>query len=79
MFFVHGLSSNGKAVLVNPDQVAYVCAAGSKHEKAALVLIHGKQLIVDQNTATVGQRFEDYLRHVEETHDADASAVSEKH
>jgi len=77
MFFVRGLSCNGKAVLVNPDQVVYVCAAGFRHHKAALVLIHGKRLIVDQDTSTVGQRFEDYLKHVGETHGADASEVSE--
>jgi hypothetical protein len=73
MFFVRGLSSKGNVVLVNPDQVIYVRAAGFRHNKAALVLTHGKRLIVDQNTSTVGQRFEDYLKHIGEICDASAS------
>jgi uncharacterized protein YlzI (FlbEa/FlbD family) len=68
MFFVRGLTSNGKEVLVNPDQVLYVGSAGLRGAKTALVLTHGKRLIVDQDTETVGQRFEDYLRNVVDTH-----------
>jgi uncharacterized protein YlzI (FlbEa/FlbD family) len=64
MFFVRGLTSNGKEVLVNPDQVLCVGPAGLRSGKSALVLTHGKRLIVDQDTATVSQRFEDYLRDV---------------
>ena len=64
MFFVRGLSSNGKEVFVNPDQVLYVCTAGSLRNQAALVLTHRQRLIVDQDAETVRQRFEDYLKDV---------------
>lgn len=69
MFFVRGLSSYGKAVFVNPDQVLYVCPAGLLRHKTALVMTHGKRLIVDQKTQTVRQRFEDYLKHIVEPED----------
>ncbi|MGD0290554.1 MAG: hypothetical protein ABSC63_12970 [Candidatus Binataceae bacterium] len=70
MFFVRGLSSNGKEVFVNPDQALYVCAAGfMQHNKTALVLTHNKRLIVDQDPETVRRRFEDYLKDIVETDD----------
>jgi hypothetical protein len=49
MFFVNGLTSNGKDVLVNPDQVLYVASSGLRKGKTALVLTHGQRLLVDQN------------------------------
>jgi uncharacterized protein YlzI (FlbEa/FlbD family) len=64
MFFVRDLSSNGREILVNPDQVLYVGPAGSRGGKTVLVLTHGQRLIVDQDTETVRQRFEVYLRDV---------------
>jgi hypothetical protein len=64
MFFVRGLTSIGKEVLVNPDQVLYVGPAGMWSGKSALVLTHGERLIVEQDTETVRQRFEDYLSEV---------------
>lgn len=64
MFFVRGLSSYGKEVFINPDQVLYVCTTGWLRRKTALVMTHGKRLIVDQDTETVRQRFEDYLKDV---------------
>jgi hypothetical protein len=64
MFFVLGLSHNQKAVLINPDQVLYVQAAGWFGKKSALLLTHRKRLVVDQNPEIVRQRFEDYLNNV---------------
>jgi hypothetical protein len=78
MFFVRGLSSGGKEVFVNPDQVLYVCPAGSLRNKAALVLTHRQRLIVDQDAETVRQRFEDYLKDVARTDDAPATNGSAK-
>ncbi len=78
MFFVQGLSSYGKEVLVNPDQVLYVCPAGLLRSKTALVLTHRKRLIVDQDTQTVRQRFEDYLKDIVDTDDDDASCARER-
>jgi len=77
MFFVRGLSSGGQEVFVNPDQVLYVCPAGSLRNKAALVLTHRQRLIVDQNTETVRQRFEDYLKNVD-TNTVDEPDASER-
>jgi hypothetical protein len=77
MFFVRGLSSKGKAVFVNPDQVLYVCPAGLMRRKTALVMAHSKRLIVDQNTQTVRQRFEDYLKDIVEPEDDDEVPVAE--
>ena len=77
MFFVRGLSSNGKAVFVNPDQVLYVCPAGWRRHKTALVMAHGKRLVVDQDTETVRQRFEDYLKDVVESDDDDVTVADE--
>ena len=71
MFFVRGLSSRRQQVLINPDQVLYVRPAGLLGKRSALVLTHGKSLIVDQDTHTVQQRFEEYLNEVisaEHTH-----------
>ena len=71
MFFVRGLSFHRQEVLVNPDQVLYVRSAGFLGKKSALVLTHDKLLIVDQDTQTVRQRFEEYLNQVigdEQTH-----------
>ena len=64
MFFVRGLSSRHKEVLINPDQVLYVRPVGLFKRKSALVFTHRKCLIVDQDTQTVRQRFEDYLNEV---------------
>jgi hypothetical protein len=64
MFFVRGLSSHRQKVLINPDQVLYVRPAGLWGKKSALMLTHDKFLIVDQDTQTVRQRFEDYLNEV---------------
>jgi hypothetical protein len=69
MFFVSGLSSNGKEVFVNPDQVLYVRSTHFRRGRTALILTHRKRLIVDQDPQTVRQRFEDYLKDVV---DADA-------
>ena len=78
MFFVRGLSSNGKEVFVNPDQVLFVRAAGWLRKKTALILTHRKRLIVDQDTQTVRQRFEDYLKDIVETDDDDAPAANDR-
>ena len=64
MFFVCGLSRKGKEVLVNPDQVLYVRRARLFRHKTALILTHRRRLIVDQDTQTVRQRFEEYLHDV---------------
>jgi hypothetical protein len=78
MFFVRGLSSYGKEVFINPDQVLYVCPAGLLRNKTALILTHRKRLIVDQDPQTVRLRFEDYLKDVVETDDDEAPGVSER-
>jgi hypothetical protein len=77
MFFVRGLSSHGKEVFVNPDQVLYVCAAGFLGGKTALVLTYNKRLVVDQDPETVRQRFEDYLKDIVESDDNEASTAKE--
>jgi hypothetical protein len=69
MFFVRGLSSNGKEVFINPDQVLYVCTTGFLRSRTALVLAYNQRLILDQDTHTVRQRFEEYLKEVVETAD----------
>jgi len=71
MFFVRGLTSNGKEVLVNPDQVLYVGPAGLRSAKTALILTHGKRLVVDQDIESVSRCFEDYLRDVIDTRASD--------
>ena len=77
MFFVRGLSSNGKEVFVNPDQVLYVCPAGLRRHKTALMMAHSRRLVVDQDTETVRQRFEDYLKDVLEDDDEEESGADE--
>jgi hypothetical protein len=69
MFFVRGLSSNGKEVFVNPDQVLYVSPAGLRRKRTALIMTHRERLIVDQDAETVRQRFEDYLNDIPKTDD----------
>ena len=64
MFFACGLSLKGKEVLVNPDQVLYVRRARLFRHKTALILTHRRRLVVDQDTQTVRQRFEEYLHDV---------------
>ena len=59
--FVQGLTSNHKEILINPEQVLYVCAVGKK--KSAVVLAHHPgRLIVDQDPARVKQLFDDFLK-----------------
>jgi hypothetical protein len=72
MFFVRGLSSNRKEVLINPDQVLYVCPAGFLRKKSALMLTHSKRLVVDQDTQIVRRLFEEYLAAVDSHHDSNA-------
>jgi hypothetical protein len=55
MFFVRGLSSGGKEVFVNPDQVLYVYPAALMGRKTALIFAHRKRLIVDQDLEAVRQ------------------------
>ena len=78
MFFVRGLSSYGKEVFINPDQVLYVCPAGLLRHKTALVLTHRKRLVVDQDAQTVRQRFEEYLKEIVESGDDDALGSDER-
>jgi hypothetical protein len=73
MFFVRGLSSGGKEVFVNPDQVLYVYPAALMARKTALIFAHRKRLIVDQDLEAVRQRFEEYLKDVGNTGDLDAT------
>jgi hypothetical protein len=69
VFFVRGLSFKGKEVLINPDQVLYVHSVGLLHKRTALVMTHGRCLLVDQTAQIVRQRFEDYLIDLVETQD----------
>jgi hypothetical protein len=71
LFFVRGLSSNGKEVFINPDQVLYVRPAGLLRKKTALMMSNRKYLLVDQDIETFSQRFEDYLKDVVEVVDDD--------
>src|SRR5579863_3679593 len=73
MFFVRGLSSKGKEVFVNPDQVLYVRPVGKLGKGTELVLTHGERLTVDQDAQTVGRRFEEYLKEATSADDDDAS------
>ena len=68
MFFVPGLTSKGKEVLVNPDQVLYVSPSGAGGKKSILIMTHSQRLLVDQDIETVKRRFEDYLNAVGDTH-----------
>ena len=59
--FIQGLTSNHKEVLINPEQVLYVCAVGTK--KSAVVLAHHPgRLILDQDPARVKKLFDEFLR-----------------
>jgi hypothetical protein len=61
MMFVQGLTSNHKEVLINPEQVLYVCAVGST--KSAVVLAHHPgRLILDQGPARVKELFDEFLK-----------------
>jgi hypothetical protein len=76
MFFVRGLSANGKEVFVNPDQVLYVRSTGVwRRRKTALVLTHRERLIVDQDAQTVRLRFEEYLAEVVEAESDESPAA----
>jgi hypothetical protein len=77
MFFVQGLTANGKEVLVNPDQVLYVGPSSSWRKKSILMMAHSQRLLVDQDIKTVKQRFEDYLKHVEDSGNRDAPVTEE--
>ncbi|MDO8433311.1 MAG: hypothetical protein Q7S58_12965 [Candidatus Binatus sp.] len=67
MFFVRGLTSHHKEVLINPEQVQYVCRLGRK--KAAVILTHRKRrLIVDQDPPMVERRFEEFLKGFVDAH-----------
>jgi hypothetical protein len=61
MMFVQGLTTNHKEVLINPEQVLYVCAVGSK--KSAVVLAHHPgRLILDQDPSRVKELFDEFLK-----------------
>jgi uncharacterized protein YlzI (FlbEa/FlbD family) len=74
VFFVRGMSLNGREILINPDQVLYIHPAALQHKRTVLVLTHGKRLTVDQNVQMVRNLFDDYLRAFAETRDDDARA-----
>jgi hypothetical protein len=74
VFFVRGLSFKGKEILINPDQVLYVHSVGLLHKRTALVMTHGKCLLVDQTAQIVSKRFEDYLIDLVETHENEPDA-----
>ena len=76
MFFVEGLTSSGKLVLVNPDQILYV-GPSSRGEKSILMMTHSQQLQVDQDIDTVKRRFEDYLKDMGDRDNRDPSATEE--
>jgi hypothetical protein len=61
MFFVRGLTSAHREVLINPEQVVYVRRIGRK--KSALVMAHSSgRLIVDQDPPMVEQLFEEFFK-----------------
>jgi hypothetical protein len=61
MFFVRGLTSNHKEVLLNPELVLYVQGIGRK--KSAVVLAHSsRRLILDQDPLIVEKRFEEFFK-----------------
>jgi hypothetical protein len=62
MFFVTGLTSDGREVFVNPDHVLYARPAGLLRKKTALIMAHRHRLVVDQDPPTVRQCFEQYLK-----------------
>ena len=59
--FVQRLTCNHKEVLINPEQVLYVRAVGSK-KSAAVLAHHSGRLIVDQDPARVKQLFDEFLK-----------------
>ena len=59
MFFVRGLTSNHKEVLINPEQVLYARKRGRR--KSVLVLARGSQLMLDQDTHSVEMLFDEYF------------------
>ena len=62
MFFVRGLSSYGKDVFVNPDQVLYVCQVGRLRKKTTLILTHHSRLVVDQDPDEIRNAFRTFVR-----------------
>jgi hypothetical protein len=61
MFFVRGLTSNHKEVLINPEQVLYVHRLGPK--KTAMIMAHrARRLIIDQDPMKVEMLFEEFFR-----------------
>jgi hypothetical protein len=61
MFFVRGLTSNHKEVLLNPELVLYVHGIGRK--KSAVALAHSsRRLILDQDPLIVEKRFEEFFK-----------------
>jgi hypothetical protein len=59
MFFVRGLTSNHKEVLINPEQVLYVRRAGRR--RSVLVLARNSQLTLDQDTHSVELPFDEFF------------------
>jgi len=59
MFFVRGLTSNHKEILINPEQVLYARKAG--HRKSVLVLACGSELMLDQDAHSVEMLFDEYF------------------
>jgi hypothetical protein len=61
MFFVRGLTSNHKEVLINPEQVLYVHKLGPR--KTAVIMANlARRLILDQDPLMVEQLFEEFFR-----------------
>jgi hypothetical protein len=61
MFFVRGLTSNHKEVLINPEQVLYVHRLGPK--KTAMIMAHrARRLILDQDPLVVEELFEKFFK-----------------
>ena len=61
MFFVRGLTSNHKEILINPEQVLYVHRLGPK--KTAVMMAHcARRLIIDQDPLRVEQLFEKFFK-----------------
>jgi hypothetical protein len=61
MFFVRGLTSNHKEVLINPEQVLYVHRLGPK--RTAMIMAHrARRLILDQDPLMVERLFEEFFR-----------------
>ncbi len=59
MFFVRGLTSNHKEILINPEQVLYARKAGLR--KSILVLASGPEIMLDQDARTVELLFDEYF------------------